>query len=117
MTAKAKPVTIRGVQYPSCRAAAEALNVSEGTVRKSRSRGALETVGIGSGAHQRTAEKREQARLRMLSLKRTQDKHPRCKSVTIDGVTYPSKSAAAHALGLSRGQFDRYLANIARWEQ
>lgn len=47
---KPKPVTIRGVTYPSASAAANALGLKVQTVRIARTRGKLENVGLGSGS-------------------------------------------------------------------
>lgn len=40
-----RPVTIRGVTYPSLKAAAEALGVTKETVRQARFRGTLDKIG------------------------------------------------------------------------
>lgn len=47
MGSPAKPVTIRGVTYPSGGAAARALGVSSAAVRQARMRGTLDRVGLG----------------------------------------------------------------------
>ena len=85
----AKPVTIRGVTYPSQRHAAEALGVSTQTITQAVQRGRLGTVGLGrlqkgcDGVYQR--------------------------EVTLGGVTYPSKKAAAYALGVLPSVLSGYL--------
>lgn len=76
MKLPAKPVTIRGVTYPSVLAAARALGVSPAAICNARARGGLETVGL----------------------------NPTITTpcpVAIRGVTYPSQNAAARALGVS----------------
>ena len=84
-----KPVTIRGVTYPSQRLAAEALGVSTQTITNAVQRGRLGTVGLGplqkecEGVYQR--------------------------EVTLGGVTYPSHKAAAEALGVSQTHISSYL--------
>ena len=68
---KGRPVTIRGVEYPSCAAAARALDLDEKTVRLARIAGKLD--GLGSR---------------------------RRVSIEIDGEIYDSRAAAARALGV-----------------
>lgn len=41
-----KKIKIRGVTYPSVRDAAAALSITEDAIRKARTRGALDTVGL-----------------------------------------------------------------------
>lgn len=68
----ANPVRIRGVDYPSQKAAGEALGVWPSTIGKALERGKIDRVGLGlSGV-----------------------------PVVIRGVSYPSMSAAARALGV-----------------
>lgn len=84
-----KPVTIRGVTYPSQRLAAEALGVSKQTIAQAVQRGVTDNVGLGplqrgcEGVYQR--------------------------EVTLGGVTYPSHKAAAEALGVSQTHISSYL--------
>ena len=60
---KAIPVTIRGTEYPSQRAAARALGVGMGTVCKAIAAGRLDTVGLGRpGGNPPNLERREQVR-------------------------------------------------------
>lgn len=42
------PITIRGVTYPSHAVAAEALGVSSATISNAKTRGTLDTVGLGA---------------------------------------------------------------------
>lgn len=48
MTAPANPVSVRGVIYPSQRAAARAHGVTPATVRGALERGTIDNLGIGS---------------------------------------------------------------------
>lgn len=76
MTNSKVETTIRGVTYPSRRAAAKAHNVSVPAITQAARRGALDTVGLGprGGA-------------------------PGCPVQTPDGQSFPSISAAARAIG------------------
>lgn len=71
---KPYPILIRGVLYPSQCAAARALGVSHRTVYSALERGSLDFVGCGRNYHNK-------------------------KRTTIEGVTYPTMKAAAHAQG------------------
>lgn len=78
----AAPIQIRGVDYPSMRAAAEALGVTHGAIWQALEKGRLERVGLGihgnwnGGAHLR-------------------------KPCWFRGKHYPSRAAAARAHGLT----------------
>jgi hypothetical protein len=83
--AKTKSITIRGVEYPSHMAAAEALGVSTSAVTRAQERGYLQALG----------------------LKRRGDASRPCR---VGSVDYPSRAAAAKALGVSAGAVSTYLA-------
>jgi predicted DNA-binding protein (UPF0251 family) len=74
------PVRIRGVDYPSQKAAADALGVSRATVNQALDRGRIEFVGLGKGYGPTR----------------------RRKPCVVDGTRYPSQAAAAAALGVTR---------------
>jgi hypothetical protein len=85
-------VEIRGQRFPTVRAAAEAMNVTEEAVYSALARGRMDMVGLG-----------------------TTKKRP----VTIEGVHFPTMAAAARALGFSSSHFKRIidstnLATISR---
>ena len=88
-TGPEKPITIRGVTYPSRKAAAEALGVHTRTIYAAARVGALESVGLQV------------------------DRPPRLSDmpVTIRGVTYPSRKAAAEALGVASQTIKRAERN------
>lgn len=71
------PVRIRGVIYPSQRAAAKALGVSPASVNNALERGAEDSIGLGR-------------------------QNNNARPVTIDGVTYRSRAEAARRLGISK---------------
>lgn len=77
-----RPVTIRGVTYASRAEAGLALGVAAATIGQAERLGYLQTVGL-----KRTMGVEAGGRM----------PHP----VTIRGVTYPSQTAAAKALGVS----------------
>jgi hypothetical protein len=82
-------VTIKGVTYPSQKAAAEALGVSRTTIGMARKNGSLDNVGRGP-------------------------LHKGCEPVklykiTLGGVHYPSHKAAAEALDLPQTYISAYL--------
>lgn len=79
------PVTIRGTTYKSQREAAEALGVSQTTIHFAMLRGTLDKVGLGG--HK-----------------------TRSKPVMVDGVRYPSISAAARSLGITGRAFHAICA-------
>lgn len=79
----AKPVTIKGVTYPSIFAAGKALGVKAQTVRMAIRRGTTDSIGLGSkmvDGHQINSE-----------------------PLTIRGVRYPSQTIAAEVLGVTQG--------------
>ena len=71
------PVKIRGVVYPTQRAAAKALGVSPQTVHHALERGTEDNIGLGR-------------------------QNNNARPVTIDGVTYRSRAEAARRLGISK---------------
>jgi len=75
-------VEIRGQRFPTVRAAAEAMNVTEEAVYSALARGRMDMVGLG-----------------------TTKKRP----VTIEGVHFPTMAAAARALGYSSSHFKRII--------
>ena len=78
------PVSVRGKVYPSMAAAAKALGVTPHTLSDHLARhGNLDRAGIGKAGNGRNNATR--------------------KPITIAGVTYPTRKAAAAALGLSYG--------------
>jgi len=88
-------VEIRGQRFPTVRAAAEAMNVTEEAVYSALARGRMDMVGLG-----------------------TTKKRP----VTIEGVHFPTMAAAARALGFSSSHFKRIidstnLTTIARLKE
>lgn len=87
-----KPVTIRGVAYPSQKAAAEALGVAKATVCAAAKRGTLDKVGLG------------------LSQPGCEPAYTR--PTTVAGVTYPSRKAAAEALGVTLSQLSGYMSVV-----
>lgn len=72
MTKRGTPITIRGVEYPSVRSAAEAIGVAHSTLLKAISTGTQEICGLG-----------------------------RAMPVAVRGTVYPSAKACADALGLA----------------
>ena len=84
-----KAVTIRGVTYASMRHAAKALGVTPQTVSAAAKAGTLEGVGLGPLKHGCA---------------------PRyTRATVIEGVAYPSRTAPAEALGVTRTQISHYL--------
>ena len=81
---KSKPVTIRGVEYPSHAAAARELRVSVATIQKHRAEGRLDEVGLGPQWH-------------------TGASHHNAVEITIRGKTYPTIADAAADLGVTEG--------------
>ena len=77
-----RAVIIRGIEYPSQRAAADALGVKPATISAARDAGTLDFVGLGPCDGERKA--------------RTSN-----RETIIAGKVYPSRTAAAQALGLS----------------
>lgn len=81
-------VQIRGQKFPTVRAAAAAMNVTEEAIYSALARGRMDMVGLG-----------------------TTKKRP----VTIEGVHFPTMAAAAKALGFSASHFKRIInsTNVA----
>lgn len=79
-----QPTTIRGVLYPTQRAASVALGVSPKTVHKAIQRGRAEYIGLG--------------------------KIDMGQPCTMNGQRYPSQTAAANALGVRRATISRAVA-------
>lgn len=77
-----KPVTVRGVGYPSHAAASRALGISEATFLRAAKIGQdnIDRAGLGRGVE-----------------------------ITVDGVAYPSKAAASRALGIPYRKLVRAL--------
>lgn len=82
-------VTVRGVTYPSQKAAAEALGVSRTTIGLARKHGTLDNVG--RGPLQKGCEP------------------VRLYKIALGGVTYPSHKAAAEALGVPQTYISAHL--------
>ena len=77
-----QPVTIRGVTYPTPKAAAKACGVRVGTIYAARQNGTLDRVGLGPKWH-------------------TGASHHNAVEITIRGKTYPTIADAAADLGVS----------------
>jgi hypothetical protein len=84
-----KSITVRGVTYPSQKAAAYALGVTGQTLGAANRRGTLDTVGLGplqkgcEGVHK--------------------------KPVILHGVEWASRAALAEHLGVSQSQLSSYF--------
>ena len=76
-------IRIRGVTYPSVKAAAEALGVTVYAIYSALTRGNIDTVGLGTS---------------------------RPQPVTLDGITFPSIRAASLALGFTRTYLGKVLS-------
>jgi DNA-binding transcriptional LysR family regulator len=76
----ANPCFIHGVLYPSQRAAAEALNVTDARVSQALNAGRVDQLGSGH-----------------------------LRPCVIRGVEYPSRSAAAEALGVTIGRVSQAI--------
>ena len=87
------PIRIRGVDYPSIKAAAEALGLSHTTISSHLARGTLENAGKGRGygASHRTA-------------------NGLSKPISLGGMDFPSYSALSRYLGKSQN----YVATAMR---
>ena len=84
-----KPVTIRKVTYRSQSAAAEALGLSKQAITDAIKRGNPDSAG--TGPHKRGGGPAY------------------LKPLTLGGVHYPSRKAAAEALGVESSQISNYL--------
>ena len=85
----AKPVTIRGVEYRSSLDAAKAIGVSVQTVRQAVSSGTLDNVGLGP--------------------RKLGDAPTYGRATNIANVLYPSRTAAAKALGVTISEISSYI--------
>lgn len=74
MTWNSNPVTIRGVNYPSERQAARALNLAPSVIRRALERGTQDRCGLNLRGQ---------------------------KPCTVEGVEYPSRIAASVATGIN----------------
>ena len=85
-------VQIRDQKFPTVRAAAAAMNVTEEAIYSALARGRMDMVGLG-----------------------TTKKRP----VTIEGVHFPTMAAAARTLGFSSSHFKRVInsTNVATIER
>ena len=85
-------VEIRGQRFPTVRAAAAAMDVTEEAIYSALARGRMDMVGLG-----------------------TTKKRP----VTIEGVHFPTMAAAARTLGFSSSHFKRVInsTNVATIER
>jgi len=90
----AAPITIRGVEYPSVAAAAEQIGCTPGAIYAARLRGTLGAVSGGRKPKPKPKTKRGRPSV----------------PVTIRGVTYPSQTAAAGALGVSQATISNAMA-------
>ena len=84
-----KPVTIRGVTYRSQTAAARALGVSNQAITTAVKRGNPDSAGT--------------------STRKKGGGPAYLKPITLGGVHYPSRKAAAEALGVESTQISNYL--------
>ena len=75
-------IKIRGVTYPSVKAAAASIGVSADSIYSALDRGNMDTVGLGKTKKQ---------------------------PVTLDGFTFPSIRAAGRALGYKRSYLSKVL--------
>lgn len=89
---KSKPVTIRGVTYPSQKAAAEALGVDRSAVTLAKRHGRLKYVGTGTGSTRKI-------------------------SCRIGEYDFPSLVAAARALGVHEMYISGYLSVLRALEK
>jgi hypothetical protein len=92
-----KSITVRGTTYPSHGAAAQALGVSRQTVSAASRAGTADT--IGTGPLQPGCEPRY------------------VKPTVIGDHTFPSRKAAAEALGVSLPQLSGHIAVLAALEK
>jgi hypothetical protein len=83
------PVKIRGTEYPSAKAAGDALGLHRASVSKMIGRGHADRIGTGRGKH---------------------GKQGGAIPLVIDGVTYNSLRAACRALNIPRGRGRTLLA-------
>ncbi len=81
-----KPVTIRGVTYPSRREAGRALGISHQAITKAEKKGTLDTVGFNLS--------------------------PLSKPVTVRGKKFPSISAAARHFGCKNLTIRRWIGDL-----
>lgn len=86
------PVTIRGVSYPSKRAAARALGHSAALICYHERRGTLDRIGVGPGVARR-------------------------KPITIEGVEFESQSEAAACLDVNTYAISNYLSVLRKIEE
>ena len=84
-----KTITVRGVTYPSQKAAADAFGVSRSTVGSAKQRGRLDAVGLGP--LKKGCEGIRKTPIRM------------------DGVQWPSHAALAEHLGVTQSQLSTYF--------
>ena len=89
MSSQACPVRIRGVTYPSQKAAADALGLHPQTITNALNRGYIDQVGLRRGGNPG-------------------------KPCFYRGKSYPSRQAAATAWGVSRAFISKQLAKAAR---
>jgi hypothetical protein len=77
-------IKIRGVTYPSVKAAAAAHNLTPEAIYSGLTRGNMDTVGTGKNSP---------------------------KPITLHGVSFPSVNAASKALGLGRTYLGKVLSH------
>lgn len=90
------PVRIRGVIYPSGKAAAEALGVAASTIASALARGpaAVERAGLGKGRPKGTSDKGGRPK----------------KEFVLGPYRFPSQRAASRALGVG----ENYISGVLR---
>lgn len=76
-------IKIRGVTYPSVKAAAEAMGVKRDAIYSALARGSIDTVGLGKSQPQ---------------------------PITLDGITFSSIRSASLALGFGRTYLGKVLS-------
>lgn len=126
-----KPVEVKGVHYPSVKAAQKALHVGASGLRllmsgepKKTQPASKPVVWKGVAYPSQSAAARVlgvSVNTLLAMLKRGPDWKPKpcageklSKRVTVDGVTYPSTRAAMRALGLSSGAWYRIHGAVAQ---
>lgn len=82
MTRQLMQVEVRGVVYPTVRAASEAFGIGTNTIYQLLEKGRADMIGTGHA--------------------RPNNGGYRCKPFTIAGVTYPSQQEASEAIGRNK---------------
>lgn len=88
------PIRIRGVDYPSIKAAADALGLCHTTISSHLSRGTLDNAGMGRGYGASRATQNGLS-----------------KPISLGGMDFPSRSALSRYLGKSHNYVNTALRN------